>query len=80
MIGDKVYKPIDTQAQCDKYSALAKWCNENDCHIEDKGDYYEVVKTPAPEPMPIEPSQLDIIEAQVMYTALMTDTLIESEV
>lgn len=28
----------------------------------------------------ITPSQFDIIEAQVMYTALMTDTLIESEV
>lgn len=27
-----------------------------------------------------EPSQLDVIEAQVMYTALMTDTIIESEV
>lgn len=30
------------------------------------------------EPTPIEePTQLDIIEAQTMYTALMTDTLLE---
>lgn len=29
---------------------------------------------PAPEP---EPTQLDIIEAQVTYTAMMTDTLLE---
>lgn len=28
---------------------------------------------------PIEPTQLDRIEAQVLYTALMTDTLIEEE-
>ena len=32
-----------------------------------------------PEPEPVEevPSQLDIIEAQVAYTAMMTDTLLE---
>ena len=35
---------------------------------------------PEPEPAPTpEPTQLDRIEAQVAYTALMTDTLIESE-
>jgi hypothetical protein len=33
---------------------------------------------PEPEPMPEPaPSQLDIIEAQVTYTAMMTDTLLE---
>lgn len=35
-----------------------------------------------PEPEPeaeAEPTQLDIIEAQVTYTAMMTDTLLESE-
>nr|DAI57502.1 MAG TPA: hypothetical protein [Caudoviricetes sp.] len=31
---------------------------------------------PAPEPEP-EPTQLDRIEAQVTYTAMMTDTLME---
>lgn len=35
-------------------------------------------KLPEPEPEPEEqPSQLDIIEAQVTYTAMMTDTLLE---
>lgn len=37
-----------------------------------------VVPDPAPDSEP-EPTQLDRIEAQVTYTALMTDTLIESE-
>ena len=33
---------------------------------------------PEPETMPeAEPTQLDIIEAQVVYTAMMTDTLVE---
>ena len=34
---------------------------------------------PLPEPEPIvpAPTQLDIIEAQVTYTAMMTDTLLE---
>ena len=27
-----------------EYKNMADWCNENDCTIEDKGDYYEVVK------------------------------------
>lgn len=31
---------------------------------------------PDPEPVPDEPTQLDIIEAQVTYTAMMTDTLL----
>ncbi len=26
------------------YKNMADWCNENDCTIEDKGNYYEVVK------------------------------------
>jgi len=34
---------------------------------------------PIPEPEPVEetPSQLDVLEAQVTYTAMMTDTLLE---
>ena len=35
---------------------------------------------PEPEPVPEEPSQLDRVEAQATYTAMMTDTLLESEV
>ena len=30
-----------------------------------------------PEPFKPEPTQLDVIEAQVVYTAMMTDTLLE---
>ncbi|MBR1659258.1 MAG: hypothetical protein IJ705_02955 [Oscillospiraceae bacterium] len=33
---------------------------------------------PGPEPEP-EPTEMERIEAQVMYTALMTDTLLEEE-
>lgn len=50
MLGQKIYKPIQTQEQCDQYSTLAKWCNENNATIEDKGEYYEVVEIPAPAP------------------------------
>ena len=32
---------------------------------------------PEPEPVPEEPSQLDRVEAQATYTAMMTDTLLE---
>lgn len=39
---------------------------------------WEYIHDPLPEPVVEEtPSQLDIIEAQVTYTAMMTDTLLE---
>lgn len=38
--------------------------------------YEEIEREIVPEPEPA-PSQLDIIEAQVTYTAMMTDTLME---
>lgn len=38
----------------------------------------EFIYDPLPKPEEIEqPSQLDVIEAQVTYTAMMTDTLLE---
>lgn len=39
-------------------------------------DAYRAEHPPGPEPAP-EPSQLDRVEAQAMYTALMTDTLLD---
>ena len=42
MIGTKLYKNNpDDMAQ---YTATAQWCNANNAHIEDKGEYYEVVE------------------------------------
>ena len=46
---------------------VEKYCETN-------GYTYELIPEPVPEP---EPTQLDIIEAQVTYTAMMTDTLLE---
>ncbi len=37
----------------------------------------EIAAMEAQEEPPAEPTQLDIIEAQVAYTAMMTDTLLE---
>ena len=48
MIGNKFYKPLETQEQLDSYSQAAEWCNTNNATIEDKGEYYEVVEIPAP--------------------------------
>ena len=41
----------------------------------------EYVHSPRPQPAPVTPvpTQLDRIEAQVTYTAMMTDTLLEDE-
>ena len=52
------------------------------CDIELNEDGTEIIKfiateIPANETVTIEPTQLDIIEAQVTYTAMMTDTLLK---
>ena len=39
-----VEKPNDAPNTLSKYAECAKWCNENDATIEDKGDYYECVE------------------------------------
>ena len=49
MIGTRFNKPLQN-ADLDAYSQAAEWCNSNGAHIEDKGDYYEVVETIVPEP------------------------------
>ena len=40
---------------------------------------YDPLPEPEPEPEPETPSQLDRVEAQATYTAMMTDTLLEVE-
>ena len=40
MLGTKMYKNEFDEV---KYCQLAEWCNVNNCAIEDKGDFYEVV-------------------------------------
>lgn len=41
MLGTKIYKQDFNEVE---YKNMADWCNEHDCTIEDKGDFYEVVK------------------------------------
>ena len=45
MIGTKLYKKTDDMK---RYSKTAMWCNSHNAHIEDKGDYYEVVANVEP--------------------------------
>lgn len=42
MIGTKLYK--NSKSDMAKYTATAVWCNANNAHIDDMGDYYEVVE------------------------------------
>lgn len=41
MLGTKLYKNNFNE---NTYAAMADWCNNNNCTIEDKGDFYEVVE------------------------------------
>lgn len=45
--------------------------------VERNEEAYNAYIESLPEPTPPEPTQLDRIEAQTMWTALMTDTLLE---
>ena len=50
---------------------VESYCAEN-------GYTYELIPEPIPEPLSEpEPTQMDRIEAQVAYTAMMTNTLLE---
>lgn len=62
MLGKKIYKPIITQEQCNQYAQVAEWCNNNNAHIEDKGECYEVVKTEVYTPTDEEIKQAKITE------------------
>ena len=42
MIGTKLYK--GNKEDMAKYTATAQWCNANNAHITDMGEYYEVVE------------------------------------
>jgi len=44
MLGTKINKPCLSQEELDNYSTIAEWCNNNNAHIDDKGEYYEVVE------------------------------------
>ena len=42
MIGTKLYK--NNKSDMANYTKTAVWCNANNAHIDDMGDYYEVVE------------------------------------
>ena len=50
MLGTKIYK--NNKSDMANYTKTAVWCNANNAHIEDKGEYYEVVEN-----VPYLPSQ-----------------------
>ena len=50
MIGTKLYK--NSKSDMASYTKTAVWCNANNAHIDDKGEYYEVVEN-----VPYMPSQ-----------------------
>jgi len=63
MIGTQFKKPL---TDFEGYEKAAQWCNEQgNATIEDKGDYYEVVKIPDPTPEELEEQQLEIAKAEI---------------
>lgn len=72
-IGYKLYKEDKT---IKNYAEMAQWCNFNNAHIEDKGDYYEVVEN-----IPYQPTieeQIAELEMQIeqLNTKMLRDIII----
>lgn len=64
MIGSKFYKNnIDDNA----YLEASIWCDTNNAMIEDKGEYFEVVKIPS-----LTLNEQEIIEAKILKSELQT--------
>lgn len=60
MIGKKIYK---NNLDSTDYAQTAIWCNSHNAHIEDKGEYYEVVEnTPY---FPTVQEQIEALEATI---------------
>lgn len=60
MIGTKFYKEnYDNKS----YADCAVWCNQNNATITDRGEYYECIALPEPEPPTIEEIKQQLINA-----------------
>ena len=65
MIGKKIDKK---NYDLKDYSATAKWCNENNAMIVDKGDFYEVVEIPAPTEEELNAIKIEQLKAELSAT------------
>lgn len=65
MIGKKFDKK--NYDLCD-YSATAKWCNENNATIIDKGEFYEVCEIPAPTEEELNAVEVERLKAELSAT------------
>lgn len=61
MIGTKFCKDNFNR---EEYAKCAKWCNQNNATIEDKGDYYEVVSLPLPTLQEIKSAKIAELKAE----------------
>ena len=69
MLGTKFYKnELETQEQLDAYSAAAKWCNENNATIDDKGEYYEVVEVAPPTQEELNAIEIERLKSELAST------------
>lgn len=50
------------------YSATAKWCNENNATIIDKGEFYEVCEIPAPTEEELNATKIAQLKAELSAT------------
>lgn len=69
MIGTKYYKPVATEEECAAYNVAVNWCNSTQQgYIEDKGDYYEVVKISPPSQEELNAMEIERLKAELAST------------
>lgn len=69
MIGKKIDKK---NYSLDEYSKTAKWCNENNATIIDKGEFYEVCEIPEPTEEERNAAEIERLKAELASTDYKT--------
>lgn len=62
MIGKKIYKPVESQEECDEYTALARWATDNNAMIVEREEYYECIDYPEPTIEEIKQNLISIVQ------------------
>ena len=61
------------------YAEAAEWCNENGCHIEDKGEYYEIVENAQPSAEQLKQARITELKRQLAATDYAVIKIAEGE-
>lgn len=74
----KKWKVLKENFNEHEYKLVSDWCNENNYHIEDDGQYYKVVKNSDPVPPSLEEKVL-MLESKYEMNRWQREAILSSE-